>query len=189
MAATLGQIYGTAPTHVATDNFAERLDRISQTVTSRRNKGKLPDDSTRACRTLVIRGYNTGEEYCAFINTLRDPRIGERAAASRKWKPDAHWKLHLSPSYWLLKALRFPKGIAVDEAGNINRPDLYRVWGNTLLPCLMGGDDLQLPPTVMTVDEKDEEGHHRNRLAQDGKISALEFFRASGWPIFRLRTQ
>ncbi|UKZ57243.1 hypothetical protein TrVGV298_011096 [Trichoderma virens] len=278
MAATLGQIYGTAPTHVATDNFAERLDRISQTVTSRRNKGKLPDDSTRACRTLVIRGYNTGEEYCAFINTLRDPRIGERAAASRKWKPDAHWKLHLSPSYWLLKALRFrdsqivspmheddpavifglqayldkadeykglrdvatgaiswqeyernileadkikvllaglvnkaeilcttpsqsckpvfsewkqerAKGIAVDEAGNINRPDLYRVWGNTLLPCLMGGDDLQLPPTVMTVDEKDEEGHHRNRLAQDGKISALEFFRASGWPIFRLRTQ
>ncbi|KAK4071938.1 hypothetical protein Trihar35433_4002 [Trichoderma harzianum] len=26
MTATLGQIYGTAPTHVATDNFAERLD-------------------------------------------------------------------------------------------------------------------------------------------------------------------
>lgn len=27
------------------------------------------------------------------------------------------------------------KGIAVDEAGNINHPDLYSVWGNTLLPC------------------------------------------------------
>ncbi|KKP02529.1 hypothetical protein THAR02_05391 [Trichoderma harzianum] len=30
MTATLGQIYGTAPTQVATDNFAERLDLISK---------------------------------------------------------------------------------------------------------------------------------------------------------------
>ncbi|PNP57213.1 hypothetical protein THARTR1_02743 [Trichoderma harzianum] len=76
----------------------------------------------------------------------------------------------------------------------MSRPDLYRVWGNTLLPYLLGGDDMQLPPTVMTKDEKDEDekdedGHHRNRLGADGTLSALEFFRASGWPIYRLRTQ
>ncbi|TFB02785.1 Regulator of nonsense transcripts 1 [Trichoderma ghanense] len=278
MAATLGQIYGTAPTHVATDNFAERLDRITKSVTRRRNQGKADGDSARARRALVVRGYLLSEEFTAFHNILRDPRMGEKVAASRKWKPDAHWKLHLSPSYWLLKALRFrdhemvsplheddpvaifglqayvdktpryqglrdvatgaiswaeyekeklepqfvetlmagvyrnahilcttpsqsckmlfkewkeekAKGIAVDEAGNINRPDLYRVWGNTLLPCLMGGDDLQLPPTVMTMDEKDAEGNHLNRLGKDGKISALEFLRTSGWPIYRLKTQ
>lgn len=275
MAATVGQIYGTAPTHVATDNFAERLDRISKSVTARRNKDKKSGDSTRARRALVIRGYKPAEEFGAFTALLRDPQVGNNAAANRKWSPEANWKLNLSPSYWLLIALRSPavrgiheddpqvvfdvqatidkseeyrrlravatgamtweeyspdrasrntvmglvqdlvngadilcttpsmscktvfedwknkkaRGIAVDEAGNISRPDLYRVWGNTLLPCLLGGDDLQLPPTVMTKDEKDEEGNHRNRLGADGTMSALEFFRSSGWPIYRLRTQ
>lgn len=87
-------------------------------------------------------------------------------------------------SIWKMTRAR---GIAVDEAGNISRPDLYRVWGNTMLPCLLGGDDKQLPPAVMTVDDKDIEGDHINRLAQDAKLSALEFFRASGWPIYRLQ--
>lgn len=278
MAATLGPIYGTGPTHVATDNFAERLDRITKSVTRRRNTGKAEGDSTRAHRTLVVRGSLIYEELTTFNDILRGPRMGEEAAANRRWKPDAHWKLHLSPSYWILKALRFrdhevvsplheddpvvildlqkyvdgmpeykglrdvatgaiswaeyekdmvePRiinrlmagmyrradilcttpsqsckmpfkrwkeeramGIAVDEAGSMSRPDLYRVWGNTLLPCLMAGDDLQLPPTVMTMDDKDAEGNHLNRLGKDGKISALEFLRASGWPIYRLRTQ
>ncbi|KAK4071939.1 hypothetical protein Trihar35433_4003 [Trichoderma harzianum] len=81
------------------------------------------------------------------------------------------------------------KGIAVDEAGNISLLDLYRVWDDTLLPCLLGGDDMQLPPTVMTKEDRDSDGHHRNRQAQDGTMSVLEFFRASGWPIYRLQTQ
>lgn len=33
------------------------------------------------------------------------------------------------------------RGIEADEAGNMSRPDLYSVWDNTLLPCLLGGDD------------------------------------------------
>lgn len=37
------------------------------------------------------------------------------------------------------------QGVAIDEAGNISRPDLYAVWGNTLLPMAMAGDDKQLP--------------------------------------------
>ncbi|KAM0249670.1 hypothetical protein ACHAQJ_008967 [Trichoderma viride] len=81
------------------------------------------------------------------------------------------------------------KGIAVDEAGNICRPDLYSVWGNTMLPCLLVGDDKQLPPAVMSLNERDQDGNYLNRLGGDGKISALEFFKASGWPVFRLRTQ
>ncbi|KAF3070221.1 hypothetical protein CFAM422_006695 [Trichoderma lentiforme] len=62
MTATLGQIYGTAPTHVATDNFAERLDLISKRVTQRLNQGKANGDTTRARRALVIRGYLPSEE-------------------------------------------------------------------------------------------------------------------------------
>ncbi|KAL7931499.1 hypothetical protein V8C35DRAFT_282499 [Trichoderma chlorosporum] len=33
---------------------------------------------------------------------------------------------------------------------------------------------MQLPPTVMTMEDKDAEGHHRNRLGQYGAMSALE---------------
>ncbi|KPM45180.1 hypothetical protein AK830_g1349 [Neonectria ditissima] len=81
-------------------------------------------------------------------------------------------------------------GIAIDEAGNISRPDLYCVWGNTLLPCLLAGDDKQLGPAVMTMEEKDAEGlKYLNRFGQDGKISALLWFKGTGWPVYRLRTQ
>ncbi|KAH8122378.1 P-loop containing nucleoside triphosphate hydrolase protein [Trichoderma asperelloides] len=264
MAATLGNIFAAAPTNVATDNFAKRLDLISQSVTKRRNEGKPSGDKTRARRTFVMRGYKPEDEYDAFINTLQDPRIGDKAAP-RTWISDSNWRLHLSPSFWLLMALRSKavrdlheddhpdihavqyrldqsevcvwqeyengpmvhkdaiknmfhtllqsvdilcttpalscqgdfkiwkekaKGIAVDEAGNVSRPDLYCVWGNTLLPCALGGDDRQFCPANMTrEDEKDSDGNHLNRLGGDARISALEFFRASGWPTFRLRVQ
>jgi len=81
------------------------------------------------------------------------------------------------------------EGVAIDEAGNMNRADLACVWGNTLIPCFLGGDARQLPPTVMTGKEKDGSGNFYHRLADDGKISPLEFFQASGMPVFRLHEQ
>ncbi|EHK51133.1 hypothetical protein TRIATDRAFT_772, partial [Trichoderma atroviride IMI 206040] len=275
MAATLGKIFAAAPTNVATDNFAERLDLISQNVVERLNTGKQSEDQTRARRTFVMRGYKPGDEYQAFINLLRDPKLGDKAAPDN-WLRDSNWRLHLSLSFWLLMALESnavrrlhhddpssihtmkhilgstpaynrlcrvargamtweeyesgpavhrdvisglfytllqsadilcttpslscqddfkawkekAKGIAVDEAGNISRPDLYCVWGNTLLPCAMGGDDRQFAPSNQTrEDEMDSDGNHLNRFGGDARISALEFFRASGWPTFRLRVQ
>ncbi|KAL6798043.1 hypothetical protein J3E68DRAFT_425292 [Trichoderma sp. SZMC 28012] len=62
MTATLGQIYGTAPMHVATDNFAERFDLTSKRVTQCLHQGKANGDTTRARRALVIRGYLPSEE-------------------------------------------------------------------------------------------------------------------------------
>lgn len=275
MQATLGRIFAAAPTNVATDNFAERLDRIAQNVTERLNEGKPSGDKTRTRRTFIMRGYKPEDEYQAFINLLRDPELGNKAAPGN-WISESNWRLHLSPSFWLLMALRSKavrklheddhegihavqrrldmsavcvrlravatgamswqeyqsgpmvhrdaiknmfdtllqsvnilcttpalsckddfkvwkekaKGIAVDEAGNISRPDLYCVWGNTLLPCALGGDDRQFSPANMTRDdEKDSDGNHLNRLGGDARISALEFFRGSGWPTFRLRVQ
>ncbi|KAI0883339.1 P-loop containing nucleoside triphosphate hydrolase protein [Annulohypoxylon maeteangense] len=79
--------------------------------------------------------------------------------------------------------------VAVDEAANMHRADLYTVWGNTLLPCFLAGDPYQLPPAVMTQSEKDGEGNLINRFASTGRISALEFLQASGMPVFRMRVQ
>lgn len=81
------------------------------------------------------------------------------------------------------------RGIAVDEAGNISRPDLYTAWGNTLLPCLLSGDEKQLRPNITTMNDQDADHHAINRFAPDGLISPLEFFTATGWPIYRLRIQ
>ncbi|KAK7419785.1 hypothetical protein QQX98_003157 [Neonectria punicea] len=81
------------------------------------------------------------------------------------------------------------KGVAMDEAGNMNRADLACIWGNCLLPCFLGGDPKQLAPRVVTNEEKDADANFLNRHSQDGKISPLEFLQATGIPSFRLRTQ
>ncbi|KAF4339915.1 DNA helicase [Fusarium beomiforme] len=81
------------------------------------------------------------------------------------------------------------QGLAVDEASNMNRADLYGLWGNTLLPCFLFGDTRQLPPTVLTINEKDIAGNHLNRFAADGATSPLAFLQGTGIPVFRLKTQ
>ncbi|RFU75706.1 dna helicase [Trichoderma arundinaceum] len=238
MAASLGNVYATAATHVAADNFAERLNQITENVTRRRNISNGSTQSVR--RALVIRGYKTLEETEAFHNLLKKPYMGDGAAT---WVPKSRWKVNLIVSLSIKRLLdvasgkidwaeykkgkvdsneimetlfrsilnyadilctnaalsnRAPfrtwkieraKGIAVDEASNISRPDLYCVWGNTLLSCVLAGDDKQLPPTVMSLKNRDGEGNHIDRLGLDGQISPLSFFKANGWPIFRLRTQ
>ncbi|KAF5636033.1 DNA helicase [Fusarium sp. NRRL 52700] len=85
---------------------------------------------------------------------------------------------------------RFAQGVVVDQAGTMNRPDLYNVWGNTLLPCFLIGDTRSEQPTVLTTSEKglDSENYY-NRFVGDGQISGLEFLQASGLPVFRLHTQ
>ncbi|KPM37738.1 hypothetical protein AK830_g8828 [Neonectria ditissima] len=98
-------------------------------------------------------------------------------AATENDKELRHWKTTLA------------RGVAVDEAANMNRADLYCVWGNTLLPCFLFGDPKQLPPTVMTFKDKDATGNFVNRFANDGKVSPLVFFQATGIPVYRLKTQ
>lgn len=81
------------------------------------------------------------------------------------------------------------KAVAFDEAANMTRGDIIQVWGNDLLPCLFGGDPKQLPPAVMTKEEKTTDGHVYNQLNRDATVSGLEFLQASGIPVYRLRKQ
>ncbi|KAK0710984.1 P-loop containing nucleoside triphosphate hydrolase protein [Lasiosphaeris hirsuta] len=72
------------------------------------------------------------------------------------------------------------RGIVIDEAGCMNRADLYSIWGNTLRPLFMAGDIMQLRPAFF---------ERRNQLKADAQMSALEFFQGAGFPVYRLRTQ
>ena len=89
-------------------------------------------------------------------------------------------------SSWRMNTAR---AVAVDEAANMKRADLYSVWGNTMLPLLLGGDDKQLQPVVMSEYNVDAEGQHYLRHFEDARMSPLLFFKRAGWPIFRLHTQ
>ncbi|PNP55868.1 hypothetical protein THARTR1_04088 [Trichoderma harzianum] len=84
MAATLGKIYAFAPTQVATDTFAERLSRITNTVTDRYNRG----NSTRRRRALIVRGYKFRDEYDIFIGLLRNPHTG--GTTTTNWRADSN---------------------------------------------------------------------------------------------------
>ncbi|KAL7931497.1 P-loop containing nucleoside triphosphate hydrolase protein [Trichoderma chlorosporum] len=205
MAATLGKIYAIAPSHVALDTFAERLTRISQNVTVRCNRDKEEGDPTRRRRALqmqrdmdarsefgglrdVASGRISWEEYVRgktipqgfitgmFLHIVKQADILCTTPALSCTQPYSAWKEESA------------RGIAVDEAGNISRPELYSAWGNTLLPCLLSGDEKQLRPNIMTMNEQDPD-NARNRFAPDGLMSPLEFFTSTGWPIYRLRVQ
>ncbi|KAM5349632.1 hypothetical protein ACJ41O_006137 [Fusarium nematophilum] len=99
-------------------------------------------------------------------------------AGTEKFKQLSRWKNDLA------------RGVAIDEAANMSRADLYCVWGNTLMPCFLFGDPKQLPPTVMTLNDKEKgTDNYVNRLGKDAKISALQFLQATGYPVYRLKVQ
>ncbi|RSL44165.1 hypothetical protein CEP54_014797 [Fusarium duplospermum] len=109
MEAKLGKILCSAPTNVAVDNFASRLDRRTRAVTERYNAGKqLSDQVPRRRHLFVLRAYKPDDEATAFQNLLRQPEDGSKAAPSNFWRPPSKWTLHLSCAFWLLVLLRSP---------------------------------------------------------------------------------
>lgn len=108
-----------------------------------------------------------------------------------------------------------PKNLAcdaviLDEAGAMCMGDAELVRGNTMKPCILGGDYKQLPPVIMSARDvelapptlsnsrstamqsaRDRRrlGKPRNRFAQYGEVSTLEYLGRSGWPIFPLSIQ
>lgn len=275
MSASIGKVYGSAPSHVATDNFAARLGTMTERVTERYNSGK--QGAARALRKLVVRAHKEREEYIALCHLLEHPLDSDNAMHDLAWSETPEWKLNLSTTFWLLVCLRSPgvrelhaddsvalhelqddidkredlarlravavgdidwddyasgtptpkktleyllgsiitaadiictppslshtdarlsmwknceaRGIAVDDAASMTRPDLYCVWGNTLLPCLMAGDEKESAPRLLALKSYDIEGNAINRFGLDGMVSSLLWFKRTAWPVFHLRTQ
>lgn len=42
------------------------------------------------------------------------------------------------------------RGVVLDEAGAMHQADAMQVWGPGCRPCVLAGDERQLPPAVMT---------------------------------------
>jgi hypothetical protein len=255
---------------------------MSFDVAEKANRGLPSGDAKRVRRFMIVRGHNVGDEVHALVALLRDPRAGDRATRKADRRVESKWKLAMSPTEWLLMALRSPavrtiheddskglyklqdsldkdrdmgrlrnlatgeidwleyeesgaptgdalaqvlgrwiflvilnadavattpslssrrpysdykrekiRGVAIDEAGAMNRPDFYTVWGNCLLPCVMAGDENQLPPAVMSLDQQvpENSGNYVNRHAPEAKLSILGFLKGKGWPVFRLLMQ
>ncbi|KAM0367637.1 hypothetical protein ACHAPK_007536, partial [Fusarium culmorum] len=72
-----------------------------------------------------------------------------------------------------------PLMVAIDEAGSMNRGDLCSISGNTLLLCLLAGDEKQLAPVVMTMEDLYLDGNSVNRSGPDGRVLTLEFVKGS----------
>ncbi|KAJ5015704.1 hypothetical protein K4K57_012852 [Colletotrichum sp. SAR 10_99] len=80
------------------------------------------------------------------------------------------------------------KASVLDEAGAMNVPQALLGWPN-FRAWLLAGDERQLPPTVMTLHEKDPSGNFVNKFARHLRVSALERFRRIGWPTCVLNEQ
>lgn len=81
------------------------------------------------------------------------------------------------------------RAVAVDEAGSMNRPDLYGVWGNTGIPIFLSGDDRQFSPLVLSKTEVDRNGDPVHRFVEDGQLSQLRVLQSMGMPVYRLKQQ
>ncbi|KAK3386384.1 hypothetical protein B0T20DRAFT_491693, partial [Sordaria brevicollis] len=93
------------------------------------------------------------------------------------------------------------KVIGIDEAGCMDKADLCSIWGNTLRPIILAGDVKQLTPTIMELNNMEEEKitgdsttdkeerYYKNRFGLSGRISALAWLQGLGLPTFRLLRQ
>lgn len=91
-----------------------------------------------------------------------------------------------SEDYWYkLYQERHARAVVVDEAAAMPRPDIHQVWGNTLLPCLLGGHLEKFSTTSINPTYKDlAVGSFQLQLATDAKVSAQEFLIAQGIAYF-----
>ncbi|KAF5690408.1 hypothetical protein FCIRC_861 [Fusarium circinatum] len=106
MAAQLGQILCSGPSHAAIDLFASRLDTRSRAVSARYNTILPAGHPDRRRHHLVIRMYAQGDELLAINKLLNNPQAVDWAQNMGEFYRGTHWKLHLSLAYWTLAILR-----------------------------------------------------------------------------------
>ncbi|KAI6774510.1 hypothetical protein FGRA07_02499 [Fusarium graminearum] len=159
MQAKFGQILCSAPTHVAVDDFANRLDQITRSIAEEYNKGKKADDPSRLRHRFMLRVFTSNNELRALRALLEKPDAID--AAVNRADLYSVWGNTLLPCFLFGHPLHPPD----------------------ITPNYQGG------PTFMTTNEKDGNGNFLNRFAADGGVSPLAFFVATGIPVYRLKTQ
>lgn len=120
LAHSVGKVYVSAPTQVAVDNFAKRIDALDQRTVARHNRSLTGiDQQFPIRRKLIIRGFPIQDEIEAFGNLLHRPTTTDAAPLRDQFRGvTAKCTLHLSPTYWLLKALGSPDVSALNEEDN-----------------------------------------------------------------------
>ncbi|KAK1753560.1 hypothetical protein QBC47DRAFT_462368 [Echria macrotheca] len=143
-----------------------RLDRIRAIVT-----GKLQGAFTGLGITddemgqILIEILSIADIFCTT------PAASENIPAFRQWRDNvAH-------------------GVVLDEAACMSRHDALQVWGNTMMPLIMGGGHKYLRQMVMTGQERDRKGNYLHHLVGDGRVSFMEFIIATGFPVHQLGVQ
>lgn len=113
-----GNIFCSAPTDVAVDTLALRLNDVSISVSSRYNEGKAEGDPSRAHRRLIVRAYEYEHELDAVKQLLQFPDREVTLPAM------ATWSLNLSVAYWTLVVLgckaRGVKSLERDDSGTLH---------------------------------------------------------------------
>lgn len=110
MRSSIGPVAASAPTNVAVDNFAQRLDSRTRAIVERYNANK-PKRQMSPC--VVVRGCDKGSDARALLALLQDPNLGDAAASHGQIKTTSRWKKHLSPTYWALSVLGSSAGEAL----------------------------------------------------------------------------
>ncbi|KAM0440830.1 hypothetical protein ACHAPT_000131 [Fusarium lateritium] len=94
-------IYASAPTHVATTNFATRFYRVGKSVIETYNATAPPGTPQRTL-PLVVRGYDVRTEILAFFKVIHENSTDITPGGST-----TRWDIKLSLCEWLLKIVKF----------------------------------------------------------------------------------
>lgn len=115
----LGPVLVSAPSNVAVDNFAARIDRLSASIVKRHNEALALNSQDRAYLRMVVRVYNYKQERMAFKNLLLCPSDIEHALPTHRagWGAPPKWQFKLSLAYWLLTVFRATSVSGVEEIG------------------------------------------------------------------------
>ncbi|KAH7205902.1 hypothetical protein DER44DRAFT_884002 [Fusarium oxysporum] len=203
MNATVGNVMASGPTPASMNKFSSHLHTVSLNVVFKYNIGRRQDATIRAALIKSLAGSDklarlrqrvsgkiSWEEYVGgkIVEDTEIMRLmtmlTESADIVCTTPSLAHTEDHLRS--WKLERAR---GVAIDEAGGMSRGDLYSIWGNTLLPCLLAGNEEFVPLELKSYHDRDVNGNMRNRFGDDARKSALEFLTATGWPVYRVRAQ
>ncbi|KAM3440550.1 hypothetical protein MY4824_001998 [Beauveria thailandica] len=131
MAARLGKVLCSAPANVALTNFAERIYKRSCAVVERYKANNTGNKLPPYRRLTVVRGYKLEFELVATKALLQDPSLGDAAVPDHMVLDHANsrWKLHLSPTYWLLMVL------GSSAVRKLEHDDGAGLWALRNLPC------------------------------------------------------